>query len=257
MYYDFNSFISKFNEIRKIGYVNSICGGSAGVGRTFEHLLGIKNNCLEFPDYGGIEIKTKASDRYGELSLFNCTPIGATEYEIARLKNKYGYPDREYKKYKVLSALANCIEKTKVGIFYKFQLKIDKTHRKLILLVFNLKDQLLDDSTFWPLDLIEARFMGKCSTLAFINAKKDYKYGKRMFFYDNLRIMTIKDFDKFINLLEKGIITVNFKIGIFKTPDNFGKIYDHGTAFKIDEKNLEMLFDVLYDSSKSSTLDFL
>lgn len=246
--------IVKFNDIKKMGYIDSHYIGYAGVGRTFEYLLGIDGNCLEFPDLDGIEIKTKCSEQYGELSLFNCSPIGNTEYEIERIKNKYGYPDKEYKNYRVLNASINCLEKEKVGIFYKFKLRIDKMHRKIILLVFNLRDELIDDTTFWPLDLIECRFLGKCSTLAFINARKRYDDGHQAFFYHTLKIMKSKSFDVFIDLIEKGIITIDFKIGIFKTKENFGKIHDHGTAFRIAEKNLGLLFDVVYDSNNLDIL---
>lgn len=245
-----NDFIDRFYEIKNMGYVDSIVNGSAGVGRTFEQLLGIKGNCDVFPDYYGIEVKTKVSKRYAEISLFNCTPIGNVEYELERLKDKYGYPNKEYKKYKVLYASVNCLDKTKVGIFYKFQLVIDKEKKKIILLIFDLKDNLIDDTTFWPLDLIEERFIGKCSTLAFINAEKGYKYGNKAYWYKQLRIMKPKSFDIFVNLLEKGIIKIDFKIGISKDKEMFGKICDHGTAFKIEERNLEMMFNVIYDSYK-------
>lgn len=246
--------ILKFNNIKEMGYIDSYYMGCAGVGRTFEFLLGITGNSLEFPDLDGIEIKTKCSEQYGELSLFNCSPIGNTEYEIERLKNKYGYPDKEYKNYRVLNASINCLEKRKAGIFYKFKLRIDKTNRKIVLLVFNLRDELIDDSTFWPLDLIECRFLGKCSTMAFINARKQYNNGHQAFFYHTLKIMKSKSFDVFIDLMEKGIITINFKIGIFKTKEKFGKIYDHGTAFRIEENNLDLLFDVIYDSTNHGIL---
>lgn len=251
---NFNYFISKFYEIKNMGYVNGIVCGSSAVGRTFEHLLGIKGNCDVFPDLHGVEIKTKVSKRYGEISLFNCTPIGDSEYEIERLRNRYGYPNKEYREYKVLYASTNCLDKSKVGVFYKFKLKLDKKRRKIVLLIYNLKDKLIDDTTFWPLDLIESRFMGKCSTLAFISAEKSYKYGNRAFWYKDMKLMNAKSFETFVNLFEKGLIRIDFKIGISKNPDTLGRIYDHGTAFKIDEKNLEMLFTVIYDSNNQSSI---
>lgn len=245
-----NNFIDRFYEIKNMGYIDSVVRGSAGVGRTFEHFLGIKGNCDVFPDYYGIEVKTKVSKQYSEISLFNCTPMGKTEYEIERIKDKYGYPNKEYKKYKVLYASVNCLEKSRVGIFYKFQLKIDIERHVIVLLVFDSKDILIDNTTFWPLDLIESRFMGKCSTLAFIKAEKSYKYGNRAYWYKNLRIMKPKPFEIFIDLLKKGIITIDFKVGISKDVESLGKIFDHGTAFKIDEKNLGMLFDIIYNSNE-------
>ncbi len=243
-------FISKFNEIKSMKFVNSICNGSLGVGRTYEHLLGIRANNDEFPDFNGIEIKTKTSDYFSEITLFNCTPIGNVQHEIERLKDKYGYPCKSSKQYKILYSRVNALEKTKVGIFYKFKLKVDRDHNKIILMVFNIKDELIDQSTFWHIHLLESRFMGKCSTLAFINAIKGYNNGITSFYYYKLRILLVKNFDIFLDLLEKGIICVDFKIDVIKSGDKVGKIYDHGTSFKIEEKNLEMLFDVFYNSNE-------
>lgn len=246
---DIDSFILKFNAIRDMGFVDEICHGTAAVGRTFESLLGIKGNCDVFPDYNGIEIKTKCSNLYSKIALFNCTPVGQDIFELDRIRARYGYPDKDYKKYKVLYASVNCLEKKKAGIFYKFQLKIDEVNRKLLLLVFNLKDELIDDSTFWPLDLLEMRFVGKCENLALVNANRFFNNGIVSFYYDRLRIMRLSSFNNFIELLKQGIISVNFKIGIVKSGERFGSIYDHGTAFEINETDLNKLYSVVYDSN--------
>ena len=51
----------EFIRIKKLGYVKSTRNGPTGIGKTFEDLLGKKEDALGLPDYKGIEIKTKRS----------------------------------------------------------------------------------------------------------------------------------------------------------------------------------------------------
>ena len=55
--------INKFNNIKNMGWVSSIKKGSAGIGLTFEHLIGVNENEFEIPDFNGIELKTKRNKR--------------------------------------------------------------------------------------------------------------------------------------------------------------------------------------------------
>lgn len=46
--------------------------------------------------------------------------------------------------------------------------------------------------------------------------------------------------------MEKDIIRITFKIGIFKNDPKKGKIHDHGTGFDINESNLLLLYTQIY-----------
>lgn len=52
----------------------------------------------------------------------------------------------------------------------------------------------------------------------------------------------LKDFDTFINLLENGTIKLTIKIGIHLSEKRYGKTYDHGCGFAIEEFNLPKLY---------------
>ena len=60
-----------------------------------------------------------------------------------------------------------------------------------------------------------------------------------------MKIYKLKDFETFINLIEKGIIRISLKIGVFRTGKRVGKIHDHGTSFCIEENNLDKLYDLI------------
>ncbi len=51
-------FITKFEEIKAMGWVKSKRRGSTGIGYTLEELLGIPENNISAPDLGYIELKS-------------------------------------------------------------------------------------------------------------------------------------------------------------------------------------------------------
>ena len=55
----------------------------------------------------------------------------------------------------------------------------------------------------------------------------------------------LRGFDSFIDLIDKGIIEITFKIGMHKFGNKVGKPYDHGTDFSIKVSNLDLLYDKL------------
>ena len=52
----------------------------------------------------------------------------------------------------------------------------------------------------------------------------------------------IKSFTKFLNLIDKGLIMYDIRIGSYKTGKDVGKAHDHGSGFRILEKNLTKLY---------------
>ena len=46
------------------------------------------------------------------------------------------------------------------------------------------------------------------------------------------------DYDSMINLLERGIIKVDIRIGQYSD----GSIHDHGTAFRLEKKDFPLMF---------------
>lgn len=95
--------VNKFNSIKEKGWIPSVKKGYAGIGLTFEHLIGVVENKFEMPDFNGIELKTKRNNSKSYTTLFNATPDGPRFHEIERLRATYGYPHSKAKEYKVLN----------------------------------------------------------------------------------------------------------------------------------------------------------
>lgn len=233
----------KFYEIKEMKWVKSVRKGYNGIGSTFEYLLGIEENELELPDYNGIEIKTKRYNSMSYITLFSYTPEGPHYHEVERIKDKYGYPHSTYRKYKVLNNSVYCNIKNKIGNKVYFQLHIDRKSEKMYLEVYDLKGNLIEKEVYWCFDTMREKLYRKMKLLAFVKAISKKMCGEEYFKYYSMVIYILKDFETFIELLEEGIIRLNFKLNIRTKGEKIGQIHDHGTSFSISEENLNKLYD--------------
>lgn len=238
---------NKFQKIKNLGWVKSASKGNNGVGITFEKLLGIEQNELEIPDYNGIEIKTKRNQSKSYITLFSCKPEGKYYHEVERIKDTYGYPHKKYPQYKVLNNSVFANKRNKIGIKYYFKLFVCKKDNKIYLLVYSRSGNLLENNVFWDFDILREKLYRKLKIMAFVRAiSKKNKITKEEYFkYIKLEIYLLKNFDIFIDLIETGIIRVNFKLNIETKQEKLGRIHDHGTSFDILEENLNLLYDKL------------
>lgn len=241
--YAIENMVTKFEKIKKMGWIKSIRKGTTGVGATFENLIGIDENQSPLADYYGIEIKTKRQFSKPFITLFNLTPKGKTDYEIKRIHDCYAYTYRDNKKYKVLNNSANCTEYTKIGLKYYFKLNVDYNKRKIFLCIYNINKKLIDCSTFWSFDSIENKLMCKDNIIAYIESTSKFKSNIEYFKYDSISFYKIKNYETFFKLIEKGKIRITFKIGVFLSGKRIGEIHDHGTGFDIDKNDIELLYN--------------
>lgn len=237
--------IKEFENIKKMGWIKSKRNDYGGIGRTFEELIGVKENEFPIPDFGNIEIKTKRAYSKSYTNLFNSTPTGPHYHEVENLRIKYGYPDKILKNFKVLntSIYANSINK--VGKNYFFKLTINKEKKKIYLTILNSNLEIIENSTYWDFDDLEEKLYRKMKYLAFIKAYTKKINNDEYFKYYEMKLYKLKEFNDFIKLIEKGIIRINLKIGIFRSGNKKGNICDHGTSFCIKENDLDKLYNLI------------
>lgn len=159
------------------GWIKSKRKGSTGVGKTFEELIGKIEDRKFTPDYNGIEIKTKRYYSNSFTTLFNLTPSGMNEKETERLKRQYGYPDQALKCYKVLNNSIFTSKRTWIGTRFQFQLQVDRSREKLLLLVFDCAGNLIEKNSYWSFESIKERLNAKIKIIAFIEAARKLMNG--------------------------------------------------------------------------------
>ena len=234
----------RFSKIKNMGYVKSVRSGSTGIGATFEFLLGKEEDDLEIPDFVGIEIKTKRSYSKSYISLFNAVPTGSGYYEVKRLRDYYGYPINGNKDLKQLYAEVFSNRLTRVGLWYYFGLKVDFEREKIFLLIYNHRDELVDDSTYWDFDILKEKLERKLSILALIKAWPNMINGIEHFKYYKMNIYILREFDSFVKAISEGKIRVTFRISSYDDEKKYGMVDSHGVSFAIREDDLLDIFEI-------------
>lgn len=230
--------------VDKNKWYKAVGKGSASVGLTLEALLGKQRENFEWPDYHGIELKTKYSTRENYITLFNAAPDSYL-FEIKRLVAMYGYPGKDMPNYKVLNVGVLGNRKTKIPSGYYFKLTINRKTEQVILNVYDQNQALVDYDCAWSFQMLKEKLERKLSLMAFIKAERKWNELERAvyFKYNEVKFFKLKSFDYFVKLLENGKIKITFKIGVYKSGNKKGQIYDHGTSFTIKEANLCYLFE--------------
>lgn len=232
----------EFERIRKKGYIKGIYNNLSAIGRTFENELNLPENEFGVPDYYGIEIKTRRAYSKSAITLFNAVPDGEDLFEVERLKNIYGYPSRNDRKYKVLYIEAYGNKLNYAGVKFQYKLNVDRKERKVYLCVYNRYDELIERKVYWSFDYLEERLMVKLKKLAIVNTWTNTIDNWNYFKYYKIAFFKLKSFDNFLNLLEDGTIKLVFKVGIYFDEKRYGKTYDHGCGFAIKDEDICKLY---------------
>jgi len=238
---EFIKLYNEFTKIKRKRWIKSLRKGTAGIGYTFETLLNKPEDNFSIPDYCGIEIKTMKYLSLRKVHLFCATPDGDILFPIKRVVKAIGYPDKDFPEYKILNIELKTTEYTKFG--YKMaKIKINWEKEKIDLLAYNTYGKNYNLETSWSFEMLEKIFCRKLNYLAIIKACSKAINQEEYFFYNNINFYKRKNFLTFIKLIEEGIITLSFHVGIFKEGEKIGKLHDRGTGFSIMEKDLSKLF---------------
>jgi hypothetical protein len=235
--------IKKFHDVKKRGFVKSNRKNNTGIGKTFEDLIGVKENNKKQPDFAGFEIKSQRDHTQSYLTLFTKSPsfpLGANTY----LKENFGSPYEDNPKIKNLHTSLFTKKLNTYKGKYAFSLINDQKTKRIYIAVYSIRTKkLLDKSCGYLYSDLEPIFKTKLNNLFYVNAetKKDAK-GTEYFFFNKADIYEQPSFAKFLDLLDKGLIMFDIRIGSYKSGKNLGKTHDHGSCFRIMDKNLCKLY---------------
>lgn len=235
----------KFDSVSKLGYVKAISDNYSAIGETLEKLLGIDANNSTKADYKGIEIKVKGSNSNFDISLFSITPkCDKCVFVPEDLLNNYGYYSVKQKR-KVLYSQVFANKIYSGNSKFRFFLNVDKESKKIFLFIFDSSYQIVEKNFFWLFDDIYSRLNDKMKFLALV--KVSIKNFDNWFYYKyyNISFYKLKSFDQFIDLIDKGVVYIDFNIGGYTFDKNTSKIKldYHGTRFVIPEKDLLLMYD--------------
>lgn len=235
--------IERFHEIEKLGFVPSNRCHNTGIGKTFEDYIGVVENNLDEPDLYGFEIKSHRELATSYVTLFTKAPVFPTRAN-SYLRDKYGesYPDNEALKRLHVSMFAS--KYTLAYDKFNFRLINDSDNAVVRIGIYDPTDNtLIDDNVGYTYVCIDEILKRKLKNLFYVSAQTKTIDTTEHFHFNKAEIFTNPTLGRFLRLIDDGVIMYDIRIGSYGSGRNYGKAHDHGSGFRILEKNMHLLFE--------------
>jgi len=194
--------LARFDDVKDMGWVQSLRTGDTGIGYTFESLLGIEENNDRRADYRGIELKCKALREgsgfaKGKINLFQQGPTwtdGATTAQRIRIFGR-----------QQANGQWTC----------NSQITTSANNRGALLSIVEASEKIRlmrvhDEHGYWLFSKLEERLREKHSRAAIIKARVRDSNGSQQFKYDEFIYCERPSIDKFITLVRNRNIVFEF-----------------------------------------------
>ncbi len=235
--------IERFWEVERLGFVPSNRRHNTGIGKTFEDYVGVVENNLVKPDLYGFEIKSHRELASSYVTLFTKVPVFPSRANTY-LKDRYGVP---YPNNAFLKKLHVSMFTSKYSLAYNkynFRLINDKENAVVRIGIFDpANNQLIDNSVGYTYDCLDEVLKTKLKNLFFVSARTTIIGDKEHFHFNKAEIFTEPSLKKFLKLVDDGVIMYDIRIGSYKSGKNYGKAHDHGSGFRILERNIQLLYE--------------
>jgi hypothetical protein len=217
--------------------------GPTGIGKTFEDLMGKKEDNLSLPDFQGlIELKARDMESSSMINLFTKSPdylpasaASFLDYKVnSYLLRNYGYIGEkgEQRLCATLSAKKAVYPK---GGKYGFSLEIDDANKFIHIVVIDRETgkEVFKDAG-WTYEMLLDTTKKKLQSLALISAQKKIIEGNTYYVYRHLDMIDGLDNAGLIDMIKQDIVRIDLRMKM-REDDT---VRDHGTGFRIRNKNL-------------------
>lgn len=224
--------IELLEKLKEIALQGSICAGiqgSTSVGLAVESALKIKQNSSKAPDYNGIELKSARGNKqksrttlFAQVPDWNKSPLKSS----AEILDKFGYKrGDDFKLYCTLSTQK--INSQGLSFFYDESSDL-------------LKEQCGKELVaVWQGSHLCERLLTKHAETFWIDATSTIENGAEYFQLTAVTHTKSPLITQFLTLIENGVITMDHLI---KRKGNEISVTEKGPLFKINKRDLEMLF---------------
>ncbi len=231
----YKDFVKRLNEIKSRGWIKTHRAGPTGIGKTLEDLLDIDENNIAGPDHKHFELKSARKSSQSMLTLFTKAPL--PKKANADLLSKFGYVSAKGNNKKEIHTTVNCLEFNKLKGLPGFKIEVREDEDKMVLI--DTRNSVLG---YWDKLTLKSAFVKKYPALMYVKADSRGTDKNEEFFFNEAYMLKGFDFDNFLDLVEKGTIKVDVRIGQYSSGKSKGKTHDHGTGFRIKPEKLDLCF---------------
>lgn len=194
------------------------------IGKTLEDHLGIKENNIDLPDFGVLELKSQRRSTGSMITLFTRKPEWTTNQEIL---TKFWYPDKEHPDVNVLH---QTIGRTKNA--QGFYLKRDDEK-----IIIYRGDDIVG---YYSIDLLVGKAKEKIwDWIILVIADERKNNWITEFKYEEAYLI---DWLKVDSLLNEALYDI--RMWAYKSGPKKGKPHDHWSGFRIRKSSIPVIFDV-------------
>ncbi len=211
-------------------FVPALLNADTAIGRTLEHLLGIKMNSSKTPDYKGIELKSARELKSTRKGLFGKTP----DWNLSKFKSaseildNFGYwKDGVFRLYNTIRATGRNAQGLILRTDYEKDYLFENSDKKDI-----------GDFLVWELNELKKALLAKHKETFWISAESEFKKGNEFFWYKSAIHTKNPLINQFGLLIDIGAITLDYPMK--RLPN--GRVQDKGCNFKLRANALNLLF---------------
>jgi hypothetical protein len=222
--------ITKALEILKEkGFIRAMRKGPTGIGHLIEFELGLSETNVAIPDIGGrVEIKATRKNANSLITLFTFNRV-VWKFKQKLIIEKYGYKDENNRL--SLYSTVSYNQPNPQGFYFQ----IDPSKNLVILKNINEVENIAEWSTY----VIAGKFMTKLDRLLLILADNKIVDSIEFFHYNEAYLLENPTPEKFLNAFLNNKIVIDLRMHLKEN----GGVRNHGTAFRLSEKNLKDLYE--------------
>lgn len=227
---DYKDLVQNLKQIKEQGYILTHRAGPTGIGKTLEDLLGIRENNVPGPNSHMLELKSARKNSQSMVTLFtkNPSPRGTN----TKLRARFGYIIEDIKE---LHTTVNAVNYNTIHGQKAFKIDINTGLQRL-------ETKYFGDSGiwgYWEKDSLRKQFEKKYPRgLLYIKADSRGENKGEEFYFNEAWLLSDFGFENFIDVIVRGEILVDIRLG--RWPN--GKPHDHGTGFRMYERNFDLCF---------------
>jgi hypothetical protein len=221
--------IKRLEALKNKGFIQSPRRGPTGVGHLFEQELGATESNIPIPDVGGrVELKGTRKKANSLITLFT---FNRAVWHIKQkdLINKYGYVDEDGRR------ALYCTVNNKAPNSQGFYIDLDEKKNLIILKNKNTDKNLAEWSTY----VLAGKFMTKMDRIILGFAENKEINGKEHFHFTEAVLLENPTPEKFLDAFNKSEMLLDIRMHL----NSKGGVRNHGTGFRISEKNLMLLYE--------------
>ena len=221
--------LNKLREISRLPLA-AIGHGDTSIGMSIEAALGIPPNSSKLPDYKGIEIKSSRSSKtrttiFAQVANWKISTCKSS----AEILDQYGYSrENDFRLYCTI----NSRKHNPQGLIFQYDPSTDILHEHHI---------SGTHVASWEGEVLRNRLHTKHKETFWIDATSEIIDGKEVFHLHSVTHTKNPLLTQLMPLISSGVITMDHLIKR-ATVSGKTKVSEKGPLFKIDKRNLELLF---------------